>query len=443
MLPDLVGRSKVERIAVLVSYGGTSKFLGAPKLTSSSGENIAVAVHKLLTDWNLCDKVKAAGFDTTSSNTGVITGALVQMKELFGLEYLPLPCHHHIYEIVLRGVFETKMGKSSAPEVPAFERFMAEWKNLDKTQFKNGLEDPIVRSKISNDVCTDIKDFCHHQLSKIHCRSEYREFLELVLIFLGVDVDDRLKFRAPGPTSHARFMGKGIYDLKMFLFRDQFKLSAVQLKGIREMCIFIVRLYIKAWFCCMNPIAAPNLDFNFILDSILYAETDKVASEKILEKMSNHMWYLSEETIGLAFFDPNVSAEVKRKMVERLNSETPIVKLANGRKLQTPQDLPQYDLSAFVSKKTKIFFNRFGISDEFLNCDPLIWETNDEFQKGLLICQELPVVNDSAERGVKFFKDFNRVLTIDEEEKQLLYQIVESYRRKYPSYNKSCLMSEA
>ncbi|CAH0555072.1 unnamed protein product [Brassicogethes aeneus] len=32
ILADLVGRSNVDRIAVLVSYNGTSQFLGAPKI---------------------------------------------------------------------------------------------------------------------------------------------------------------------------------------------------------------------------------------------------------------------------------------------------------------------------------------------------------------------------------------------------------------------------
>lgn len=40
-------------------------------------------------------------------------------------------------------------------------------------------------------------------------------------------------------------------------------------------------------------------------------------------------------------------------------------------------------------------------------------------------------------------KDFNRVLTIDEDEKQLMYQVIEGFRRKFPSYNKSCLINEA
>ncbi|XP_039968939.1 uncharacterized protein LOC120780749 [Bactrocera tryoni] len=52
VLPDLIGKIKVERIAVLVSYNGESKFLGAPKLISAT------------------DRVEGMSFDTTSTNTG-------------------------------------------------------------------------------------------------------------------------------------------------------------------------------------------------------------------------------------------------------------------------------------------------------------------------------------------------------------------------------------
>lgn len=49
-------------------------------------------------------------------------------------------------------------------------------------------------------------------------------------------------------------------------------------------------------------------------------------------------------------------------------------------------------------------------------------------------------MNDVAKRGVKFMKDYNKILTNDEDEKQILLQIVEAYRKKYPSYKKSELL---
>lgn len=436
MLLEFKGRNKVERIAIIVSYGGESKFLGAPKVVPSNGETIATTVHKFLLEWGLLGHVKAMGFDTTSVNSGDKTGACVLLQKMFNLDLLSLPCRHHIYEIILRCVFELKIGKSSAPEVLIFERFATTWKNIDRKVFRSGLEDEIVRSNILDDEITEIKFFCRQQLTKNQSRFEYEEFLQLVLIFLG---DTDFTIRPPGATSHARFQAKGIYSLKIFIFRDQFTMSAVQLKGIRDVCIFIVRMYIKAWFDSTNAVASPRQDLDFAKNSIEYAQIDAELSNGVLQKISTHMWYLTPETVALAFFDPNVTVDEKKKMIQRLDSKEPVVKLLKGRTVKDPEELSLRNLSDFVSIETKLFFDRFHISREFLKLDPSTWDLNVEYQNGARICRDLMVVNDVAERGVKFMKDYNRILVTDEDQKHFLLQFVEGYRKKYASYLKSDL----
>ena len=43
------------------------------------------------------------------------------------------------------------------------------------------------------------------------------------------------------------------------------------------------------------------------------------------------------------------------------------------------------------------------------------------------------VVNDTAERGVKLFEEFNRLLTNDEEEKLFFLQVVEANQKAVPT----------
>lgn len=80
ILLDLIGSTKVERIAILVSYNGTSKLLGAPKVEPSTGENIATVVQNTLIKWSIFDRVAAMGFDTTSVNTGEKNGACLYLQ---------------------------------------------------------------------------------------------------------------------------------------------------------------------------------------------------------------------------------------------------------------------------------------------------------------------------------------------------------------------------
>ena len=45
---------------------------------------------------------------------------------------------------------------------------------------------------------------------------------------------------------------------------------------------------------------------------------------------------------------------------------------------------------------------------------------------------QLRVVNVTAERGVKLFEEFNRIITNDEEEKQYLLRVMEANRKAVP-----------
>ncbi|CAD6233740.1 GSCOCG00012293001-RA-CDS, partial [Cotesia congregata] len=64
-----------------------------------------------------------------------------------------------------------------------------------------------------------------------------------------------------------------------------------------------------------NWTLSPNLDLQFLKVVYQYRTIDKKISEAVLHKFKNHLWYLNSATAALAFFDPNVSANIKNKMV--------------------------------------------------------------------------------------------------------------------------------
>lgn len=435
-MEDMTGSSKVERIAVLVSYNGTSKFLGAPKLKSSTGRNISDVVYQRLVDWDIVEKVKGLSYDTTSVNTGIKSGAVVNLEKKFGRSLMKLPCRHHIYEIILRSVFEEKLCSTSSPQVPIFEKFAKSWPGLAVESFRSGIMDEIVCMKISQPDRENCIKFCLEELDKSHFRDDYKELLQLTLLFLG---EGRYNFFKPGATSHARWMSKAIYSFKIFLFRDQIDLDEVHLSAIRDVCIFLVKIYVQAWFKCTNAVSAPLHDLKFIQDVINYSKMDSAVSTVVLKKISHHLWYISEEAVALAFFDSKISLEEKRRMIKNLNCKQPRVEMIDGRHHLNVMDFSKYNLSDFVSEKTKDFFSSFGLPSAFLESDPTAWESSFDYQECWTFCQNLFVVNDTAERGVKFMQDYNKILTHDEEEKQVLLQVVEAYRKKYPSYKKSDL----
>ena len=56
-------------------------------------------------------------------------------------------------------------------------------------------------------------------LEKKQPRDDYKEMLELVLIFLGEIPAAGVRFKQPGAFHHAPWMAKAIYTLKIFMFQ--------------------------------------------------------------------------------------------------------------------------------------------------------------------------------------------------------------------------------
>ena len=262
LLPDLTGKELVDRLPALLSGVGLHQLLGVSKLTSSTGEAQASAVEDLLNEWRISDRVVAMCFDTTASNTGKHKGACVLLENKLGKKLLHLACRHHIYEIVLASIFKECMGKSSGPDIAILKRFKDQWTKFDKSCYKTSDKDTTVNNAL-DDHSQSIEAFALAQLQMSQPRDDYKELLELVIIFVGGVPPHGVRFKAPGAIHHASWMAKALYSLKIWMSKEQFQLSESEENGIREACIFITVVYIKAWFRASLPASAPNNDLLF------------------------------------------------------------------------------------------------------------------------------------------------------------------------------------
>ena len=136
--------------------------------------------------------------------------------------------------------------------------------SFDSTKYHTAQSD-----KNASNALTDIIDeriiFCKDQLQIFQPRDDYRELLELSIVFLRVPMRG-ISFRAPAGQHRARWMAKAIYALKIWMFRDQFRLTKREEKGIRDICLFTVRLYITAWYRSPEATSAPRLDLQLLND---------------------------------------------------------------------------------------------------------------------------------------------------------------------------------
>lgn len=436
ILPSLTGTEHIDRLPVVISFNGSEQLLGIPAISSGTGKQQAIAVHDMLKEWDLVDKVEALCCDTTASNMGRFQGACVFLEGILDKDLLYLPCRHHIFEIILRSVFEQKMEKSSGPVVQIFKKFRETWNKINKNNFKTGIDDQHVKGMIG-DTSVMVK-FASEQLRIKQPRDDYKELLELVIVFLGGTVPG-FSFKIPGAFHHARWMAKAIYCLKIFLFRNEFGMTQCDENGIRDICIFVTTLYIKVWIQAPVAAEAPREDLSFLKSLYSYSITDENVSREALRKFCNHLWYLSPEAVGLAFFDPKIPYESKKRMVAALDlpNDSEIKKLSI-----LPHNLSQYldkNIDYFISQRTRNFFKRFSIPTDFLCKDPEEWNNDPSYILGLNIVSTLHVVNDCSERAVKLMEDYNNILSRNENEKQLIMQVVADYRKQYPDATKSNL----
>ena len=90
--------------------------------------------------------------------------------------------------------------------------------------------------------------------------------------------------------------------------------------GIRDICLFTVLVYVKAWFTAQSSAAAPRHDLQLLKAIDEYKHHHAAISAAALKKFLSHLWYLSPELIALSFFDDNVSHETKHATVRALDT---------------------------------------------------------------------------------------------------------------------------
>ena len=77
-------------------------------------------------------------FDTTSSNSGHMTGGCVAIQRKLGKPVIWLTCRHHVGEVILEQVCSNlNIETSKSPDVSVFCRFKQNWSKVSHSEIDN------------------------------------------------------------------------------------------------------------------------------------------------------------------------------------------------------------------------------------------------------------------------------------------------------------------
>lgn len=196
----------------------------------------------MLEDWKVQENVIALVFDTTSSNTGLRNGCAVLIEKDLNRSLLWLACRHHVYEVHMKNTWQDLSGKTAGPDELLFKRFQSNWNS-----FSHDLNDlklfewPIDNTSNIWNQASEVISWGEECVRKnTFPREDYRELLELTLVFFTGDVTGkhRFQFWKPGALHHARFLSKAIYFLKIFMMSERFELDEIEYSQVKKNCKF-------------------------------------------------------------------------------------------------------------------------------------------------------------------------------------------------------------
>ena len=185
LLPDLTGKKSVDHLPILTSFGEDTQLLLVPKIAAGTGKAQANAVYQALKDWGVQDSAQALCFDTTSANTGRVNGACVMIEQLLSRDLLCLACRHHILELIAAAAFKKVLPSSSSPNIQLFKRFKDNWEFIDQAKYEDASTDEVAASGVEDIQEEMIKFNEGVWTTETQPRDDYRELMELTLLFLG------------------------------------------------------------------------------------------------------------------------------------------------------------------------------------------------------------------------------------------------------------------
>ena len=345
-------------------------------------------------------------------------------------------------------------GESKAPEDKLFSKFKKVFSfiSLNEKVFWQWPQDHDWRYQRASDVLEWAE---MHMRLGTWPREDYRELLEVTVIFLG-GVVKRTQYgsynvvespmRKPGACHRARFMASCLYLLKISLYRDQYDaLTPEETSQVLVLAEYVALLHVPYFLKSPLAIAAPRQDRDFWVDIITYKKCYDDDSQQhcmldaVQENFCTHMWYLTEELVVFGLFDENLTDQERKAMATRLCSFERPITFPPRKPIFYPDLLTDEPaLETFIGPRSWLLFHKLDAAGLWLEGEPEHWKEDQEFIRMESFLKELKVVNDLAERCVKDVQEYKDA-TKDPEHRDEILLVATDHRPVFKDLSKKAL----
>jgi hypothetical protein len=448
--------SKDEKLAILLSGAPDyceGKLLSIPSLVDEDGDATSTGVAQAEACWSIIqkygleDNIVGFTFDTTSSNTGCNRGAVKLLEDKLGRPVLHFGCRHHFPELIVKAAWYEIFDEDLSPDNKWFVEFKEGWTDLDihpATPVRK--LDQVMRSRQLRGLKTEaveslMETLTHRKKSGLLPRDDYKEVAELALIILGEMPPGGISWKKPGATHKARFLNYAIYVMKMYMFSSMMGYSKEVINGLQRMATFISLIYAPFFLNASMGVDAPFNDLNLYKQLFVFQLHDQVIGEKSLEVLGRHGWYLDQTTVPFALFSSKLSSEEKMSFATEMLKHEPEAEdhRFEIKKTVFPDVTPDTKLEDLVGERSFLVFSLLKVSYSWLSEPQAKWSESPGYNKIGQFVNTAKTVNDVAERAVKLMTDYAKILTKDDEMRQMILQGVAENRKKFSNLNKKTL----
>ena len=436
------------------------KLLSVSKMKDEEGNNTSTGlaqfevVKEQVLLWDVKDQIRSLTFDTTASNTGAHVGTCKRVEEWLGHPVMWFGCRHHVPELMAKAVWYTLFDEDLGPTNKFFDFVKNSWDEIDTSLPVTVLDGDLFNKQEALEFYREILSR-RNKRNELTVRDDYRELVELGMLLLGEDPPGGMSWKKPGATHKARFCNFGIYICKALAFSDQLDIDNDNITKLTRVVTFLNTLYIPYFVSGSIGSDAPVNDLELFKKLVHFSSIDSELGDKAKAVLLRHTWYLQEETVPMALFSDKLPEDDKSRLACRILTHLP-GKPVNWNTEEIGQDEVRYELGKpvldlYLTKNTTLpdltgihsfmLFDLLGLSWEWLEDKPDMWEKSDSFQQMRDYVRTVKVTNDVAERGVKLMADYASILTADDDMRPLILQGVERNRRMFPNFKKSVLNS--